>query len=250
MLKLELRRPQASLQGESQTLLTQASYLLSRSDKSPFVKSLLLEPSLKDLNHLFFLEKSQARLLNLAHSLPILKLKTKLNTWRVPPHLLPEKTAFLAFAYIKNGEIVHLTLPQDTKKASSSSLLQAGYIIREGNKLIFENKPLLKPIPLFIEEGMTFTTYKLPETLKELKFHVRASLQGHTLEGNIPWDGLEIAEIEKKILLNFLLLALKSVECYYLKTSKIAAFSLEIRAFLLMKLQQLALSKNKDSPSM
>ncbi len=198
MLKLELRRPQASLQGESQTLLSQASYLLSRSDKSPFVKSLLLEPSLQDLNHLFFLEKSQAHLVNLARSLPILKLKTKLNTWRVPPHLLPEKTPFLAFAYMKNGEIIHFILPQDTKKTSSSNLLQAGNIVREGNKLIFENKPLTKLVPLFIEEGMTFNTDKTPEPLKELKFHVKTSLQGHTLEGNIPWDGLEIAEVEKK----------------------------------------------------
>ena len=191
MLKLELKRPQA--QGESETLLTQASYLLSRSDKSPFIKSLLLEPSLKDINHLFFLEKSGTRLLQLARTIPIVKLKTKSNIWRVPPHLLPENTPFLATPYIKNGEIVHLVLAQEGKKTAS------GHVVREGNKLIFENKTLVKPVSLFVEEGMTFKAGKPSEN--ELKFPVTASLQGHTLQGAIAWDGLEVAEVEKKLTL-------------------------------------------------
>ncbi len=47
MLKLHLKRSQ-----EAETVLSQASYLLSLSDQSPFLKSLVMKPSSQDINHL------------------------------------------------------------------------------------------------------------------------------------------------------------------------------------------------------
>jgi lipoprotein-releasing system permease protein len=78
MLKLELKRGRAS-----QTMLTQASYLLSFSDESPFIQTLLLEPSSKDINQITCLSQGAP--------LPFHKLKTKF----VLPFLGPKERGVL-----------------------------------------------------------------------------------------------------------------------------------------------------------
>lgn len=63
MLKLELVRPASGMKSkgtESQTSLTQASYLASLPDKNPYLSSLLQNPSSKDLPRLLKREKDPA----------------------------------------------------------------------------------------------------------------------------------------------------------------------------------------------
>jgi len=227
MLRLQLMRsdsPVLTVRGsESQSFLTQVSYLASFADQSPYMKSLLIQPTVKDLNHLFFLcnynsdgavldtpeigrsnstELFREKIAELLQNLTIRKVKTSLNTWRFPATLLPEKKEFVAAAYVKNGQISHLILSD--KPLPSSELIQKGKVVRNGRAILFNGDEISSTIPLFLEDGIEFKAEFLPASLenarqlKDLKFAVSGALQGHPIKGELAWDGIEIADADLK----------------------------------------------------
>lgn len=217
LLKLELMRnvsPLITVRGEeSQSFLTQVSYLASFSDKNPNIQSLLIKPTIKDLNHLFFLTHYspssvtqdtpsfgkpttkrgfQERIESLLSSIKIKELKTSMNLWRVPPSLLPEGDVFAASAYEKSGHVNHLILQKDAP----------GKLVKKGGTLFYNDVPVNAPI--FLDDGITFKAELVPSSmedamqLRDLRFAVEGKLQGHTVEGEIAWDGVEIAAADVK----------------------------------------------------
>lgn len=102
LMRLRLLR----LQGlrESETQLTQVSYLASLTNISPSLPELILPPSLGDLNHLLYLSK---RIPDIAKSLlatcEIELLRTPIS-WELPVDWLPENCPFTV--HFSNSELI------------------------------------------------------------------------------------------------------------------------------------------------
>ncbi len=203
MLKLQLVRPAAG-GGETHSFLTQASYLASFADQSPYVKQLISPPSMKDLNHLFFLchyasEKSEELSFNpssfqkkagdLLSQVEIKTLKTT-GSWRVPLSLLPENTPILAGAAFKGKEIIQFQIGEK------------GQLKRVGSQLFWNDKEVFSSLPIYTEKELTFKAQLVQSSLEnakrisDLRFQVQAT--DLPLQGEIAWQGVEIANADVK----------------------------------------------------
>lgn len=228
VLKLRMIRPQGiaftPTQEKSQGYLTQVSYISSFCGKSPELPSLIDPPRIEDLNHLFFLanvsssgtkedtpeevkrvsvSEFQKRLEALLTHIKIQKMRTTSHRWQSLALLLPEGVEFDANAPIKRGQISHLSLPLEKKNSG-------GKLVRRGEHLLFLGKDgsthvLSLATPLFIDGLLTLEAKVLPpqistlHSLRDLRIEVKTTLQGRPLGGQIPWDGLEVAEAETEM---------------------------------------------------
>lgn len=206
MLKLQLVRPALS-GGETHSFLTQASYLASFADQSPFMKELISPPSMKDLNHLFFLchfaPESQTQELgynlssfqkkaeSLLSQIHIKTLKATRTPWHVPLTLLPENTPIPASAVLKGKEIARFMLGEKN-----------GTLKRVGNQLFWNDKEVFSFLPVYTDQEVTLNAELVKSSLtsakklEDLHFKVKGALKGITLEGNIPWKEVEIAQAD------------------------------------------------------
>lgn len=203
MLKLQMVRP-APGGGETHSFLTQATYLSSFADQSPYMKELLLPPSMKDLNHLFFLchytpetktqdlgsfQKKAGELLS---QVDIKALKTD-GVWRVPLSLLPENTPISANAQLKGKEVVRFLLTR-------AEGLEKGTLKKIGSQLFWNNQEVFSSLPIFAEQPIDFqaqlikSSLETAKKLEDLRFTVEGSLNEIPLKGEIAWKGLEIAD--------------------------------------------------------
>jgi lipoprotein-releasing system permease protein len=195
MLRLHMIRPQfggfepEGLDTESQ--LTQVSYLSSFSDKSPTLPELLLPPTAQDLNHLFYLaartEDSQALASLTAHT-EIHEVQTRDPLWSCPLMLLPDGANFAANFYDHGGELTHAILVTDKSKAN-------GTLRREGNHIMasYLGKSTFTDVPLFLMGPQTFEA-TLNQESEEIGFNIKGSLQGQKLQGKVPLQGLVITK--------------------------------------------------------
>ncbi len=211
MLKLQLIRPNQG-GGETHSFLTQASYLASFADQSPYLKELISSPSVKDLNHLFFLchyapeTQSQELGYNLSSfkkkaegllsQVEIKTLKTTRAPWQVPFQLLPENTPISAGAALKGKEITRFLL--------DSNADQKGTLLRIGNQLFWNNQEVFSYLPVYASREVTFdaelvkASLDTAKKLSDLHFKVKGSLAGISLQGEIAWNGVEIAHADVK----------------------------------------------------
>lgn len=202
-----LLRLQLGNQPSTQQFLTQVSYLVSLTDQNPHLSSLLLPPSVKDINHLLLRSQKKGahtredlpkleEQTSLESLLPILKnlqieeLQTTLNFWKLPAHLLPKNGQFHATAYTQQGQITHLIL-----RDASQEVLK----IKEG-QLFFEGQKMPQSLPLFVEGPVTFKASLIEDSLdqarrlSEIRFKIKTTLQKQPLEGQLNWEGIEIAK--------------------------------------------------------
>lgn len=114
LMRLQLLRSNPSSQENSQSFLTQVSYLASIPDRSPHFAKMVLSPTEKDLNHLFYLsshatesakedspsltllastERANKRFKELLGSAQIQKLQST-SPWELSFSLLPENIPF------------------------------------------------------------------------------------------------------------------------------------------------------------
>ncbi len=228
VLKLRMVRPEGNLfstsEEKSQGYLTQVSYISSFCNKSPRLPSLIDPPRMEDLNHLFFLanvsaegtkedkpervkraSKSvfQRRIESLLSNITIQKMKTTSHRWQSLALLLPEGESFDANASIRGGEISHLSLPLE-KSESEGKLVKRGehfyFLGRDGS-----SHELSLSTPLFVEGILTLDATLTPPafdtalSLRDLRFEVATTLQGRSLKGQLPWDGIEISQAEPRI---------------------------------------------------
>ncbi len=206
MLKLQLVRPAAG-GGETHSFLTQASYFASFADQSPYMKELISPPSMKDLNHLFFLchyapeAKSQELGFNpssfqkkaraLLSQIDIKTLKTN-GTWRVPLTLLPENTPITAGVQLKGKDVVRFIL-------TGAEGLEKGTLKRVGSELFWNGKAVYSTLPIYTEQEVSFqanlikSSLATAQRLDDLRFHVEGAVSTIPLKGEIAWNGVEIA---------------------------------------------------------
>jgi lipoprotein-releasing system permease protein len=208
MLKLQLVRPAAG-GGETYSFLTQASYLASFADQSPFVKELISPPSMKDLNHLFFLcqyapenqtgelgynlSSFQKKAQDLLAQIDIKKVKTP-STWHVPFTLLPENTPIPATAVLKGNEIARFVVGSENK----GSLKRVGQQLFWNNQEVFSFLPVYSSQEAVLQAELVKSSIAAAKKLEDLRFKVQGALQGISLEGTIPWKEVEIAEADVK----------------------------------------------------
>ncbi len=224
LMRLQMLRsePQGKRNQESQSFLTQVSYVSSFADISPYAASLTLPPRIKDLNHLFFLAShsventradgpslvtpapkmtSAIRLKTLANYAQITQLKNKSEFWKIPTQLLPKQGSFQAQAHMRDGRLSHLTL---SEKALSPNL--GTLRIADGSLSFYPASgqaiPIPSNVPIIAEGEMIFDAQLVTDSLEnaqkpcDLQFILSGSLQGKPLKGIASWEGLEIAQAE------------------------------------------------------
>lgn len=222
MLRLTLLRQEAFTSSsfregsQSQSFLTQVSYLASFADESPYMRSLVLPPTSKDINHLFYLSNLitrdttsfQETVKSLFPYLSLHTLKTQGRFWRIPYTLLPPGEEFTSAAHFKEGKITHLTFPLERSISSTSEETLQGVFKHEKGILTFNQSPISSSLPLFIEGSIEFNAAFIPSSLKtaqqikEIRFSVAGSLQGHKIEGELPWENLEISKANTRTAFN------------------------------------------------
>lgn len=229
MLRLNLLRPESaagiSRGDESQTIITQASYLASFADRSFYLKKLFEPPSMRDLNQLSYFihrkvqnscqdnplvtsltpsETFSKNLHALLDNVRIKELRTTANRWKMPYAFIPEGAEFRAEAFMRNGKLGHIVIPKKPEKKASLGILK-----RKGSALTFKTPEgnvatIGADIPLIVDNGMTFQAEILSSALekaaqlKDVLFKVNSSLQGHTIQGELGWEGLEISDADTK----------------------------------------------------
>ncbi|MBI2811717.1 MAG: hypothetical protein HYX67_12945, partial [Candidatus Melainabacteria bacterium] len=158
LMRLQMLRPGVGIQGDSQNYLTQVSYLASVPDKSPQFSTLVLPPSAKDLNHLFYLaahttemsrqdtpaltmktskEVAHQRIRSLLDQSTIKELTSRYTFWQLPPTLLPDNKHFVGEAQYRNGKLHRIDLPlmETGLKAAKNRIT----VWKEGGQLIMED---------------------------------------------------------------------------------------------------------------
>ncbi|MCP5504692.1 MAG: ABC transporter permease [Chlamydiales bacterium] len=227
VLKLRMVRPQGILfsgtQEKGQGYLTQVSYISTFSGKSPELPSLIDPPRSEDLNHLFFLadvssrgvsEDSpddlvevsasdfQKRLKTLLTHITIKQMETTSHRWQALAALIPEGIEFDVYAPIKHKQVSQVVFPIHQKECSGKIIKKQGrfhYMGRDGS-----SHDVSLSVPLFIEGRMSMEVDLCPTNLNEvrslsdLRFEVKTVLQGIPLEGQVPWEGLEIKKGQVK----------------------------------------------------
>jgi len=203
MLKLQMLRSEAAAMtvkgSESQSFLTQVSYIASFADKSPYVQSLVLEPSVKDLNQLFFLANQEGEFAraaqNLVENVDVLEVKPSHAPWRLPFALLPEDKPLLGEAHERGGFIAHIMLSENGKQQ----------LVRRGSELLLDGRAIPSNTPLFCGEAAPMKASLLSSSLqgakalRDLRFSVEGKVQGKTIAGEMAWDGIEIAKASPKV---------------------------------------------------
>ncbi|MBX9923231.1 MAG: FtsX-like permease family protein [Rhabdochlamydiaceae bacterium] len=213
LLKLKLLRNNPSGQ-ESMQFLTQVSYLATPPLPQKVLSSLLLPLSSKDLNHLLFLanyrmenlledgipsihpskEAFQERIGQILSFVTIHSVKTT-SDWMLPASLLPENTPFKAYGSQERGKW-HWTLAESTSnKGTQATIVKTE---KEIQVILPDQSISLDSPELFsVENPITFQTtidkQSLLEAgrLQEISLLVKGSLQGHTLQGPLPWKNLQ-----------------------------------------------------------
>ncbi len=237
LLRLQLLRSDSQVTtgkaNKSQSFLTQVSYIASFPDQSPYVQDLILPIRAQDLNHLYFMaphaldhsrEDAPAmmahasadhiapRLKTLAEHAAIHTLKTTYPYWKLPRDLLPQKGRFQATLHIQNGKISHVSIPANNVKLSSplKENIKQGVLLYNSDKLLFvsnteETYSLLPEVPLIVEGPIEMQASLIKESLdhaqrlEDIRFAVQIPLQGTAVEGEIFWEGVEIAQAEIQI---------------------------------------------------
>lgn len=223
VLKLRMVRPQGILfsqnQERGQGHLTQVSYISSFSGKSPLLTQLIEKPRMEDINHLFFLAdvsmngvsedtpadvqqasslEFQSKVDALLTHLEIQEMKTTSHRWQALSSLLPEGVFFDVYAPLKNGVISQVVFPLEKKEGNGKICKKQGrlhFIGRDGSQ-----HTVSFAVPLFVEGRISMEASLVPYTLeslhslRDLRFQVKTLLQGIEVEGQIPWDGIEISQ--------------------------------------------------------
>ena len=192
LLRLNLLRQESNTlnPAEMKSQLTNVSYLASFPSKNPTLQSLLLPPSAEDLNHLLYMEsrKEKGDFSWLKH-VEIEQLSTRSELWKMPLDLLPEKTPFVVKAYNQGGEVSHLLLPCKVTESTQQT------VERRGSRLFLKESgqpevPLSPEMPLFSFGKVGFTVER---ALEGLQFAVNGTLQGKKIQGQVSFEGLEVA---------------------------------------------------------
>jgi len=216
LLRLHMARPTQKIRKEvSHQFLSQVSYLSSFSDKNPKLSSLLLSPTMQDINHLFYLanyqEKEemldspglrpeephmfQEKVSKLLAEVDIHAIKTNRPYWKLPPSLVTEGSVLHVDPFFKGEEVSHLIVLSQGKGKLEKRQGALFLVTKEhGRILLKESVPLLVNTPLTFKASLKKASCKNAKELKDLHFAVETPLHKGILKGELPWEDVEIAD--------------------------------------------------------
>jgi lipoprotein-releasing system permease protein len=234
MLRLQLLRSDSQIATgkaqKSQSFLTQVSYIASFPDRSPYIQHLILPIRPADLNHLYFMaphaidhcredapamlehapvDRITPRLKTLAEHAAIRSLKTTYSHWKLPRNLLPKKGQFRAKLHLQREQPALVTIPTQIPLSSDLSIANAleGILSWDEGKCSFQSQdqaiyslsseiPLIVEGPLEMEGSLIDASLEQAYRREELRFAITTTLQGLAIRGEIPWEGVEIAQAQ------------------------------------------------------
>ena len=204
--------------------LTQAAYVNSVPiDKGP-LHTLIIKPTVEDINHLLYLadinrvppkddteEQEQSgrlalsdRLLKIFHNMNVEKFKT-MDRFSLPQDVIEEP--IVAFAKKTKGEIFYFKIPQKIDSNPPEGDFVKGIIKKYDDHLIFIENGTTKSVrvdataPVFIDNNIPFTgkidhlSLLEAETLSEVLITAKFDIQNEIFSTVIPWQQVEISEI-------------------------------------------------------
>lgn len=219
LMRLQLLRQSNGFNGEAnQGYLTQVSYIASLPDQCPDLSSLLLPPTEKDLNHLFYLASHstdlsrqdspmltlkadkttvQKRIRELLGNVKIEQLKPRHTLWQIPIALFPENQVFEGKAHFRNDKLCRIDIPVEKQKNLSPE--NQVKIWKNGTDLILEDRlghtqKISLYTPLLAEGAIYLNVESI--NADSLLLKVKTSLQGVSLKGEVGLDGLEIVKAD------------------------------------------------------
>lgn len=157
----------------------------------------------------------QKRLMSFFQAIQVQKLKTRASGWPLPRLLWPAQADWTVIAIVRNDRIARLIIPtnsqdtfliqQDLEEQNIQSTVGRLQIETSTLTLTLPSQPALKisaKTPLIVAAGIAFPVELISSSLSQAKkvgdilFHANVSIQGTSLEGIIPFRGLELAEIK------------------------------------------------------
>ncbi len=209
--------------GDAQNFLTQVSYVASLAEKSPSLSSLLLDPSLEDINHLFSLssydlsdnlqdspehlqiaskEKLVHRLQELFARFHVDKLRPEERYWRIPLTLLPDSFSCRAIAGLRQEQISHFIIPDVLSDFDGFiGLLKKNqhgweFISDAGARYVISDEiPLIAEGEIELQAHLLTDSFSKMDQLADVRFEVEGTLQGIPLKGETSWGGFAIAAV-------------------------------------------------------
>lgn len=179
----------------------------------------LLNPNESDLNNILYtlgqLPNPSEQLNNFLNNISVKQLKTASNGWKIPHSLLPSQAHWEVITISKGEKLGQIIIPSDVNKIN---MLLANYddnpeltVIRA--KLRIENRKFILEIPekppqllsnrsvLTLAGDTLLSAQQIPfetplKNLDELFYQITTQIQGITIEGRVPFRGLEIAKAD------------------------------------------------------
>lgn len=236
LLRLKLIRPQikglTTSNLDSQSFLTQMTYLAPLSPDSTYLHELLIPPTFEDAEHLFYLssisqkdllkdepdriktastETLHKRLENLFSFINIDEVETTDKHFQIPYSYIAEGSKLKVAVYLSQGHISHILIPKDSKSYNAnsktkSSLLSYGILEKKHGKLYFTSQDktienYLEGQPLFIEDKLKLKTQLIKPSINEafhvndVKFHIEGFVQNQKIQGLTTLKNLKISHI-------------------------------------------------------
>ena len=210
LLKLTLLRENSSIfsfSNEKKTsYLSQMSYLLSLMDKSPNLYSLFLQPTKKDINHIFESQLiSKNELKDFFSQIKINKTATT-NNWQLPLDMLKEDTFFQGYAAIQNDKVIKIYILKDFSSDKKFVQFTKGNLIKKDGRYTFiakDKKYILKgnekislDAPVIFSTAIIKKSVESASDLSDIKFLAEGSVQGKQIQGFLPFVGLEVEKFD------------------------------------------------------
>lgn len=175
-----------------QNFLSQASYIANFTEESKDLISLLLPPTLEDIQHLLSTPHSFPATMK---NLEVDGVSTIASAWCMPSELLPENEPFTAYLHSKNEMLLYVMIP--TSKQAIASLTK-GVLVRKKEGLSFTHDgqtKILEEVPLYLDGVLHFQAgvkRGKASNLSEVQLDVRGELQNKPLNGTLLWKDLKL----------------------------------------------------------
>lgn len=200
---------------ESMNFLTQVSYLATPPKHPKLLSSVVMPPSAKDIQHLFFLagyrmdgilsdeqpetrlaqEKFQTKIESFLQSINITALKTIPSHFHLHSSMLPEDS-FVVHGLFQDGMLIRVKIPLHSNAICDPSW-QKGVLQKTGKEVVctFADKKsftltsdrLALDSPLVLQVKISRETISSARRIQDLQFFAEGILQGKKIQGTLPW---------------------------------------------------------------
>jgi lipoprotein-releasing system permease protein len=190
VLRLQLNR-QTPRGVETQSFLTQASYLSSYPEGSTYVSDLIIPPTPADLQQMLFQSVKNGTIKSYLTQLKIDRVKTTGSAWHVPIEMLPDGEAVPAKALVSNGRVLSVAIGE-------SNHPEKGTLKREGTQLFWNRQPVHAPVvltkPCEWKAKISQNSLSRASKISDIRLDLEGTVGGIKLAGPASFNDLEISK--------------------------------------------------------